>query len=459
MFVGRKSELATLKKLYNRPGFQFVVVYGRRRVGKTALINEFVRGKPNVFFAASESSAMDNLVSLSRCVGGSMTAPVFGDYESVLTEIFLRAARERFVFVIDEYPYLAEAYRGVSSLLQVLIDKHQQNSQLFLILCGSSMSFMENQVLGYQSPLYGRRTAQCKVLPFDYFDCAEMYPSFSNEDKIALYGVTGGVPEYAARIDPMLSLRDNLLDLLFDSSGRLFEEPPNLLKQELKNPQTYNSIISAIASGHTRLNEIATAAGIETSQCSHMLATLISLGLVKKELPTVSPNPRKGIYLLADQMFRFWYRFVLPNQSRILVGIGDVVCDEVLSDQFHAFLGLTFEECCKQYMWRLLRAKSAPVNFREVGRWWGSNRAERREEEIDIIAWNATAAIFSECKWRSASTGLDALDELVRKSQIFGQFNEKHHWLFSQSGYTDALKERAAHEKSVRLVELWEMFA
>ncbi|MDR3121853.1 MAG: ATP-binding protein [Clostridiales bacterium] len=462
MFVGRLTELNALNKAYKRDGFQFAVVYGRRRVGKTALVNEFIRNKRAVYFSAVESTIESNIAQLSEQILSVLTPSAprnpFATFGDAVQFCFEQARNRRIVVVIDEYPYLAESDRSVSSVLQNAIDKWQGKSQLFLILCGSSMSFMENQVMGYKSPLYGRRTSQLKVLPFDYFDSAKMYPTFGDEDKIALYAITGGVPEYASRLDASLSVRDNLLDLLFDQSGRLFEEPSNLLKQELKSPQTYNAIIAAIASGHTRLGEIATAANIETSQCSNMLKILISLGLVKKELPAVNPNARKSIYVLADQMFRFWYRFVLPNKSRILAGVGDTVCDEVLSEHLSAFLGYTFEECAKQYMWRVLRSKSSPVNFREVGRWWGGSRVERREEEIDFVAWNDASAIFGECKWRNAPTGVDVLDGLIYRSENFEQFDEKHFWLFSKSGYTDALKDRAAALRNVHLVELPDMF-
>jgi AAA+ ATPase superfamily predicted ATPase len=317
---------------------------------------------------------------------------------------------------------------------------------------------MENQILGYKSPLYGRRTSQYKILPFDYFDCAEMFPNFSFEDKMTLYGVTGGIPEYASRLDKNISVRDNLRELFFSPSGRLFEEPSSLLKQELKAPQTYNGIIAAIASGHSRLNEIATAVGIETSQCSNMLVTLISLGLVKKELPAVNPSPRKSIYALSDQMFRFWYRCVLPNLSRISAGLGEKVCDEIVAQRLAAFMGNVFEECAKQYMWRLLRIGKAPVDFSDIGRWWGSNRREKREEKIDFIAWGGNAAIFGECKWRNAATDSGVLDELVLKSECLGQFEEKWYFLFSKSGFTEALTKRASQSENVRLIDLSSMF-
>jgi AAA+ ATPase superfamily predicted ATPase len=281
MFVARNQELRSLQKLYEKEKFQFAVLYGRRRVGKTTLINEFCKGKKAVYFVAVQSTRKENLEVLSAQIL-SVLAPnaprnPFGSFREAVDYVFAMAERERFVFAIDEYPYLAEGDASVSSVLQAAIDRYKAGSKLFLLLCGSSMSFMERQVLSSKSPLYGRRTAQFKLLPFDYLDSAQMLPGFSREEQLTFYGVTGGVPEYLARVDHRLSLRENVQELFFDPSGRLFEEPSNLLKQELKMPQTYNGIITAIAQGSSKLNEIATKVDIPTSQCSKMLGTLISL--------------------------------------------------------------------------------------------------------------------------------------------------------------------------------------
>jgi AAA+ ATPase superfamily predicted ATPase len=250
------------------------------------------------------------------------------------------------------------------------------------------MSFMEKQVLGYTSPLYGRRTAQYKLLPFDYIESANMLPGFDNEEKIILYSVTGGIPEYLSRIDNKLSLQENVRCLFFDPSGRLFEEPSNLLKQELKIPETYNAIIAAIAGGSSKLNQIAAKVDIETSQCSKMLSTLIALGLVRKEYPVTETKSKKSIYLLDDCMFIFWYRFVLPDLSRITSGLGGTVCEEIFAEQLSSHTGRIFEECAKQYMWRALKEKTLPISFKKIGRWWGKDPNKRREEEIDFIAEN-----------------------------------------------------------------------
>jgi len=283
MFYGRNTELHKLEEMYNSGKFELAVIYGRRRVGKTTLIREFIKGKEALFFAASESTAADNLLSLSRCIGGSNTAPVFTDYESALSSIFESASNKRIVFVIDEFPYLAGAYRGISSLLQILIDHKKDDSKLMLILCGSSMSFMENQVLGYQSPLYGRRTAQFKILPFTFFESLPFFERYEPIDKSILYGATGGVPEYLSKINSQKNVRENIIELFLTTSGHFFEEPSNLIKQELREPSTYNVIIEAIASGASRLNEIATKCKLESNKCAKYIASLISLGLISKE--------------------------------------------------------------------------------------------------------------------------------------------------------------------------------
>jgi AAA+ ATPase superfamily predicted ATPase len=461
MFVGRQSELDSLNKAYQKKGFQFPVVYGRRRVGKTTLINEFCKGKKAIYFVAVQSTMKENLEILSHQILNVLApnAPKtpFASFREATGYIFTQAKEERVIFAIDEYPYLAESDRAVSSVLQALIDQYQSDSQLFLILCGSSMSFMEEQVLGYKSPLYGRRTAQFKLLPFDYLTSSAMLGGFGKDEKLVLYSITGGIPEYLSRIDNHLSVRENVRDLFFDPSGRLFEEPANLLKQELKIPRTYNAIIAAIADGSSRLNEIAAKAGIETSQCSKMLATLIGLGLVKKEFPVTEQDGKKTIYLLDDQMFVFWYRFVLPDISRITAGLGETVCDEVFGEQLSSHVGFAFEQCAVQYLWRRLNEKSLPTPFKKIGRWWGGNPKEKREEEIDIIACAKDAAIFGECKWRNQPLGEDVLEDLIRKSELFPALKTKHYILFSKSGFTAAVQSRSKQD-GIILVAAEDMF-
>jgi AAA+ ATPase superfamily predicted ATPase len=205
------------------------------------------------------------------------------------------------------------------------------------------------------------------------------------------------------------------------------------------------------------LNEIATKTGIETSQCSNMLNTLISLGLVKKEYPVTEENTRKTIYLLDDFMFKFWYRFVLPNISRINAGLGRVVCGEVFDgQQINNYTGYVFEYCCKQYMWRI--ALNLPFNFQKIGRWWGNNKKEKREEEIDFIACSNDSAVFGECKWTNEPVSWYAFDEIARKSNLFPQFKSKYYMLFSKSGFDGKLTEQVKPNNNIKLVYLSDMF-
>ena len=456
MFFGRSIELSKLGEMYNSGRFEFAVIYGRRRVGKTTLIREFIKDKNALFFAASESTAQDNLLSLSRCIGGKSAAPVFTDYESALSVAFEKAEDERFVFVIDEFPYLAAAYRGISSLLQILIDHNKENSKLMLILCGSSMSFMENQVLGYQSPLYGRRTAQFKVLPFTFFESLPFFAPYEAADKAVLYGMTGGVPEYLNKINLRKSVRENILDLFLTPSGHFFEEPSNLIKQELREPSTYNVIVEAIASGASRLNEISTKCGLESNKCAKYLSALMSLGLVSKEHPYGEKASKKSIYKLEDFMFRFWYRFVFPNMSAIVAGLGEAVFDHEIDGQLNAYMGLIFEEICKQWLFEMAKRDALPFFVGSLGRWWGANPTTRKQEEIDIVATRRDDALFAECKWTNAEVDTVVYDELKRRSGIF-HYGNRHLYIFAKKAFSERLFKLAYEERAVSLFCLPEM--
>ena len=275
------------------------------------------------------------------------------------------------------------------------------------------MSFMEEQVSGYKSPLYGRRTAQFKLHPFTYFESRQMLSDFKPEEQAVLYGVTGGIPEYLSRIRKNKSVDDNIKDLFFDESGRLFDEPSNLLKQELRDPSSYHSIITAIAGGASRLNEIATKTGLASSGCSSQIRSLITLGILKKETPlTQENNGRKTLYALEDFMLLFWYRFVRPNLSGIMRGIGETIYDVSVKTQLSHFMGYIFEEICKQYLYLPEIYTALPFMATEFGRWWGNNPKNKRQEEIDLMAENGSEAIFGECKWKNERADLDILQKL-----------------------------------------------
>jgi AAA+ ATPase superfamily predicted ATPase len=463
VFYGREAELGKLNEMHSSGQFECAVIYGRRRVGKTTLIKEFIKDKTAIYFTAREADGAVNLSGFSRDVY-SVTAKelagnaFFSDWEKAFDYVYQVALDRRIVLAIDEYPYLAGGYGAISSILQAHIDSRLKNSKLFLILCGSSMSFMENQVLGYKSPLYGRRTAQFRLVPFTFFDSLPFLKGFAKTDQGFLYGVTGGIPEYLNKINPGKPLRENIISLFLTPSGHFYEEPSNLIKQELREPSTYNGIIEAIAGGASRLNEIATKRGIESNKCSKYINSLMTLGIVKKETPLTEPVGKKSIYLLEDQMFRFWYRFVFPNMSAVAAGLGEGVYDHEVGPRLNAYMGLTFEEICKQYLLLLARQNALPFFVGNIGRWWGNNPRRKRQEELDIVAFRDGDGdgLFGECKWTNAPLGMDVLAELKERSELFSC---KRSWLylFAKSGFTEALASEAQKDETIRLISFEDM--
>jgi AAA+ ATPase superfamily predicted ATPase len=456
MFAGRHTELDKMNGLFEQGRFECVIVYGRRRIGKTRLINEFMAGKEGVYFSALESNAAENLELFSKsllALGAGHAEPEasFADFHKALDYAFNLAKERRIVLAIDEYPYLAAACREISSILQDYIDRHHEHSRLFLILCGSSLSFMENQILGYQSPLFGRRTAQFKINPLEYYEMAEYFTRVSFRDLALVYGITGGVPQYMIKIDERRSIAQNIRDNFFDSAAYLFEEPVNLIKQECREPAQYNAIIGVIARGASKLSDIASKAGLTTGLCSNYLSTLLAIGIVKKETPFGEKTGKKTIYILADSMFKFWYRFMPDNMALIQKGQKDLVWDRV-SPQIPAFMGSVFEEICKQWLWRENIAGRLPFRFTGLGRWWGNDPIRRQETEIDILAFgDAGEVLVGECKWTAGKTGIEVLRGLEDRAVIF-QAQKRYFYLFAKDGFSKACIEEAEKNSSVKLV-------
>ena len=453
MFIGREQELRTLNQLYASGKFEFAVIYGRRRVGKTALISEFIKGKDAIFFTGVETNAKQNLENFSQCImdyqGSDSLGVTFPSFQAALESVFRVAKSQRVILVIDEYPYVAHAAKSLASTLQLLIDKHHADSKLFLILCGSSMSYMEDQVLAYKAPLYGRRTAQLKIRPFDFFEVCRYFTGLSPKDKALAYGMIGGTPQYLQQMDARLSIEENIKRIFLSPASAIFEEPLNLLKQEVREPGVYNAIMTAIASGYSKMNEIASKVGEDSSVCAIYLKNLITLGIVKKETPFGEKAGRKTIYSMEDPMFRFWYRFVPPNISLIARGATELAYNRI-APELSAYMGGIFEEICKQYLWKQLLEGTCAVSFRDIGRWWGANPKTRAQEEIDLMGDDNDAALFAECKWTNEKIDLPVLDTLLARSELF-RYPKKHFYLFAKTGFTKACKEKAATMGNVSL--------
>lgn len=455
MFIGRKRELASLNKLYTSDKFEFAVIYGRRRVGKTALINQFIRDKKAIYFMGIESNAKQNLENFSRNIleyeTGLQAETTFLSFQAALEYVFQLSEKERLVLAIDEYPYVAHSYKSFASTLQLLIDQYKEHSKLMLILCGSSMSYMEDHVLSYKAPLYGRRTAQMKLQPFDFADTCQYFKNFSDEDKACIYGIVGGTPQYLLQMDDKLSLEDNIKNTFLNPVSFLFEEPENLLKQEVREPALYNAIITAIATGASRMAEISTKVGEDTSVCSVYMKNLIGLGLIQKETPYGEKASRKSIYAIVDNMFRFWYRFVPENHSIIARGAADLAYGRIkpyLSD----YMGKVFEEICKEYLWKLLLCGESPVEFHELGRWWGTDPSTHSQSEIDIMGeQDKNCALFGECKWTNEKVDVGVLEKLVGRSRLF-HYEKTQLYLFSKNGFTKGCMDMADGLGNVMLV-------
>ena len=455
MFIGRERELDSLNRLYASDKFEFAVIYGRRRVGKTALINRFIKDKKAIYFMGVESNAKQNLENFSKNVmefGKDIQAETtFVSFQAALEYVFKLAEKERLILAIDEYPYVARSSKSLASTLQLLIDKYKDSSKLMLILCGSSMSYMEDHVLAYKAPLYGRRTAQMKILPFDFMDTCRYFKNFSDENKALIYGIVGGTPQYLLQMDDKLSVEENIKNTFLNPTSSLFEEPENLLKQEVREPALYNAIITAIATGASRMAEISTKVGEDTSVCATYLRNLMTLGLIKKEAPYGEKTSRKSIYAIDDNMFRFWYRFVPENNSIIARGAADLAYKRIepyLSD----YMGKVFEEICKQYLWKRLLDGKSPVEFKELGRWWGTDPSTHSQTEIDIMGeQDKDTALFGECKWTNEKIDVGVLETLVRRSQLF-HYKEIQLYLFAKSGFTKGCVDAADKMGNVTLV-------
>jgi len=462
-FIGRGYELGELEAQYNSNQFELTVMYGRRRVGKTTLINQFIDKKNNAgYFIGIESSLAYNLEKLSediyQATGFPKNLPSFRNLTEAFTFLFEESREKRVVFVIDEYPYLASAEASVSSELQAVIDRYRTDSQLMLILCGSSMSFMENQVLGYKSPLYGRRTAQYKIKPFTYIESRSFLSTFSYEEAAILFAITGGVAEYLSFIDSNISMKDNIINLYFTPRSRLYEEPANLLQQELREPKVYNDILSAIANGATRHNEIATKTAQSSGSLSIYLKSLIELGIVEKRTPVGEKEGRKSIYVIIDGMYRFWHQLVRPNIQAIELRQAEAIYQKRVKEGLSDFMGFSFEQMAQEYVEHLIQSQQIPFYVKEYGIWWGNNPIKRRQEEIDLVAIGDEDIIVGECKWRNQLLGQSILKELKDKARLFSQ-DKKHYMLFSKSGFSDALLNESKVSEAIRLIDLEKMYS
>jgi AAA+ ATPase superfamily predicted ATPase len=467
MFVGRATELKALEKRWNSGKFELCVIYGRRRVGKTTLIREFIKNKNSLFWTAMETEPEANLKMLARAIFQNEKGQppfAFSSFDDAFEYVFDKAETERLVFVIDEYPFLAQTVQGISSILQRLIDERKANSKLFLIINGSSISLMEDYFSTYKKPLYGRKTCQIKVEPFGFFDSCKFHPNVEPVEQLAIYGAFGGIPKYLEEYNGKYSFKENVIENFLQKGAPLFDEPQSILKQEVRDAASYNAILGAIADGCTRYSEIADKTKIGSSAIAGFVSNLLSLNLIKKESPVPDNGSRRPLYKLNDNMLRFWFRFVPDNLSLIAMGKDELAYQHIMA-QLDTYFGSTFEDVALEYLWRINGSNKLPFAFTNAGRWWGPDAVSKKETEIDIIAVSSLEndshkALFCECKWQKQYTGKDVLDSLIEKSQLaqFKHYTEKCYILFTRNDFTKGCKDAAAASGRTLLFTYKDMF-
>lgn len=327
-------------------------MYGRRRVGKTRLLTEFAKDKSAIFHVSSEQSETVLMKSISHEVLSHYQMnrhfPDFTSWEAIFSFIGEKAETEKTLLILDELQYLAKSHSGILSILQNTIDHLLSTTKLFLVLCGSSISFMEHEILSHKSPLFGRRTGQMEVNPLDFFDASKFFPSYNATDCMKVYNVLGGIPQYLLQFSRNYSFDENMRVNLFEKSSYLYREPEFLIKQELKSPAVYLSIIEAITGEASRLNEISTKIRESTAKTSVYMRSLLELRIIKRLTPVGEKKSKRTIYRIADNLFDFYYRFMNPYISAIEQELGSLLYDNEISSQLPGYLGFTFEQVCKE---------------------------------------------------------------------------------------------------------------
>ena len=466
MFWGRKKELSIMEDAYNSKNFEFLVLYGRRRIGKTSLLKEFAKTHKTLLFSAQEKNDALNLSDFSKTVQQFFEGRFFGDFsdwETAFSYITGKSSEnERIVLVIDEFPFIASENPSIKSMLQHTIDHEWKDRNIFLILCGSSVSFMEDEVLAHKSPLYGRSTLHIELKSFDYFESAAFFSHYSDEEKLIAYGILGGVPCYLDAFDSTKPLKQNVASKILREGSFLKDEPLFLLRQELREPAVYNSIFEAIANGASRLNDIALKIHEDTQKCSKYLSTLQAIRLVKKCVPcTESETSRRTVYEISDNYFSFWYDFLFEHKSYYELLGEEKSAEEIFRpENINRYMGHIFEKICLEYMIRLARGGKLPFVPEKYGRWWGNNPARKMQDDIDVLLSdkNGSKLIICECKFRNDQFGSEEFDVMLSRRAIFPSASEVYFFAFSKGGFADSVHEKA-RSYAVMLVEPADMFS
>lgn len=474
MFIGRKQELQFLEDKYNSKGGQLIVLYGRRRVGKTETLREFCKGKRHIFYSCREVSDKLQLRSFSEKllkenIPAASYIKEFSEWETALKSVLdLPYGDEKKLLIIDEFPYMCRGNESIPSVLQNLWDELFKDENIMIVLCGSAMSFIEKELLAEKNPLYGRATGIYKMEAMSFYDAVQFFPNYTDRDKIIAYSILGGIPHYLRQFDADLPLEENIKRNILTKGCVLYSEVEFLLRQELRETPLYNSIIEAVALGNTKLNDISVKSLVDdTSKTSVYLKKLIELEIIKREFSVDDgmkerANTNRGLYRLADSFFRFWYAFVFTNYSELESGDTDGVFEYAIKPNLHEFASFAFEDVCREYVRKMQRAGRLPFRYQRMGRWWGrttvrrKDKTEVQETEIDLLAVSQKADqyLVGECKFKGRPFSFaEYLDTSVKLSQQKGKA-EIFYYLFSESGFDDNLTSEVEKDEHLKLVGL-----
>lgn len=456
-FVGRKSELQRLHKAFKSPNQNVTLVYGRRRVGKSELIKQALKqdAATSIYYECKETSEQNNVESLAGLVSERFGLPplAFANMEQLLEYLFTQARNSKLILVLDEYPYLRNAVRGLDSVLQVLIDRFADDSRLSLVVCGSYVEVMKS-LLERENPLYGRIDQTIALEPMDYYDSELFYPDYSPEDKVRLYSVFGGIPYYCKFVDSSLSVHENIMNLIVEPGSRLENEVPLYLSSEISKITNANEIFGALAEGYSRYKDILSQSHVTSAPALvNVLDKLISMELVQKQAPiNDSQNRRKSGYRIVDGLSLFYYRYLFRYSSQRMVMSPEAFFEHYVANDLETnFIPHRFEEVCRQYLVRQNRAGKMPETFFEIGKYWYDNPATHQNGEFDIVTRDSKGYIFYEAKFRSTPVTAKMMVEEISQVRKVGLATYAYGF-FSRSGFEGNPPE------GVRLINIDELY-
>ena len=450
-FLGREKEILDLEKEYARDG-GFVVIYGRRRIGKTTLIKQFIKSKTAFYFLATkevESQSMKRFAGvIARTTGNSvLQKAAFSDWLDLFQAVADYKPNEKKVLVIDEFPYLVKVNDSFPSILQNAWDEILKDSNVMLILCGSLISMMKKHALSYESPLYGRRTAQMRIAPLPFTTVYENQ-KLSFEEAAEQYSITGGVPKYMEFFSDVQPLYEQIKENVLSKNGFLYEEPNFLLTDEVQVPTNYFSIIKVIADGNHKLGTIAGILGLETSALTPYLKTLSELGFIEKQVPVTEKNAektRKGLYFISDNFLRFWFRYVYPYKGELELDNTQISLDELDKDFKEKLVAFAYEDICKEIFARLCSDKAIDFTPSKIGSYWLNDKSGNTQIDVMAVDTVNKRLFAGECKYHNQPIDADVYFELVKKvdnsSDIKSAFKDYTviYGVFSKSGFTSRM--------------------